>query len=816
MGLKISAIKDSLVMLRQLSGQKNIGALKPGAFGTPVLPAKNTDLLNLTYKTASKKLNQSEILTKYCADNNFVLDDVVARFEKGCKLIDPASKEHLLSLTQKGKITLYTPPVSRKKKVIFDMSDFLNRYADEGLLQKKPKGILNYLSKDAGANPNEAAESLKQLLLLEKEGKISAENIAQLLKTHPEGYGKECNEFISLLKRGDVSDKNVSQALLMIGNDIPLEIFNPKNIAKYSKDDLKKFALILQSSTKKLPPELLNSVTKELSKLVKVNRVPKEISKAFLNKFEQNMKVFAESKHSIDDLVKAGGVQLSYTRQSLKENILSKISHLPEKEQQVILNKFGLNSEGENIMSGFPVLMENNAKLNSVEASINNEIKKFLIENKVILPKGFEEYQAPLDSICKTFPEFMFTIGAKQHKTHSKPLAEHMLMAMQENMRNPLYKSLNETDKKILGISTLLHDLNKTERMIDSMHPLTSSQSVNSIVQRMEGLTTTDKNRIINFVENHHWLMKVKDLETVDSQVAMDLAFKFRHGNDFTMAKIFAESDLKAVNSSFFPTYGAKINSPMSKAIEENIAKLQANGKMVFTADVTLDKAIQAGAKEVAIGEGKNATKNYVIGAKELGLDTENVIYHAADDAGLICVAGNCGYGKELVLSASLGGKGRCATYNKLPEFIGFRQVDMNNIGSAFHGNTKYGKSYVKMHLYAYKYHDFVNKVNKLYPIEKEQYAKIFNEVSTKNLKLSEIHSNPNIQKILGGERQAKEFEAAISKVNKELESTMESYREVVIMDPELGFIGTKRGVQNMSYELRSFAQENNIPIVEF
>lgn len=809
MGFKISAIEDALTLIKKVSGQKYVGAIKP----TFSFPAKNGDLLNLSYKVAANKVNKAEILTKYCADKNIVLDDVLKEFDRAEMYLDNASKEQLLTLAKKGEIVLYTPVTKGKK--VFDAVSFCNRNAADGLQLRKPKGILNYIS-GTEAEAKEAAEGLKELLMLQKEGKLAPENITQLLKMYPENYGIECREFLSMLKKGEVTNENISQALLMVENGIPLEIFNPKNLTKYSKDDLRYFSLILQASIEKLPMELLHNITKEAAKLTKVNIVSKAVSKEFLNKFEQSMNVFAEHKHTIDDLVKAGGVKLSYTRESFKENILSKIKDLPSSEQKAILNKFGLAQESEGIMSGFPVLMEQGAKLTPVESSINNEIRKFLTENKIMLPAGFEEYQGALDGICKTFPEFMFTIGAKQHKTHTKHLAEHMLMAMQENMKNPLYKTLNPSDRRVLGISTLLHDLNKIERTVDPIHPLTSSQSVNAIVQRMEGLTTTDKNRIINFVENHHWLMKIKDLESVNPEVVSDLAFKFRHGNDFQMAKIFAESDLKAVNSGFFPTYGGKIQSKTVQEIEQRIRQIQANGKMVFTTDVTLDRAINAGAKELTLGEGKNVTKNWVVGAKELGLDKENVIYHAADEAGLICAAGNCGYGRELVLSASLGKQGQMGTYGNCPQFIGFRQMDMNNIGSAFKSNTKYGKTYNKMKLYLFKENTFPLKVKKQYSITDDDYAKVFNEVSSRNLKLSEIHSDKSIQKILGGKKEAIEFEEAVKSVNKELESTEEGFKEVVIMNPELGFIGTKNGAQAIGYDLRKFAQEHNIPIVEF
>ena len=162
-----------------------------------------------------------------------------------------------------------------------------------------------------------------------------------------------------------------------------------------------------------------------------------------------------------------------------------------------------------------------------------------------------------------------------------------MLMAFQENVRNPLYKTLSFEERRMLGIATLLHDINKIEHTIDRQHPLISSQTVNAIVNRMGGLTNAEKNRIINFVENHHWLMQITNGKEFSPEIVDDIAYTFRKGNDFTMAKIFAESDLKAVNKDFFPAYGNKIQSNMVKAIENRITQIQSGGKLIYTTDIT-------------------------------------------------------------------------------------------------------------------------------------------------------------------------------------------------------------------------------------
>ena len=814
MGIQIEALKNGLKYLGKVPN--NTTMFRSTSYVSKPLFSQKTDVfaktvegvVNKGEKNLVKTFNKEEILTEYCTKNNFTVEEVAKRFDEVAPHLDNVSQERLLKLVQENKVQLYS---NAKEKFIFIM----NRNASDGMQIATPKGILNYFT----GSPKElveTAQSLKLLLALEKEGKLAAENISELLKMHPKGYGKECSEFIKMLRNGEVRNENVSQALLMVENRIPLDIFNPKNLAKYSKEDLGNFSKVLQASRKKIPQDMLQNIAKELQTLVRVNKVPKNISENFIKNFESNMKVFANSKHTIDDLVQAGGIQLQYSRSALKENILSKISHLSEKEQNGILNKFGLTKSSENVLGGLPVIAENSAQLSNVEKIVNNEIKKFLTENKIVLPKGFEEYQGAIDDICKTFPEFMFAIGSKQHKTHSKYLAEHMLMAMQENMRNPLYKTLSTTDKKVLGISTLLHDINKTEHIVDSVHPLTSSQTVNSIVQKMEGLTTTEKNRIINFVENHHWLTKINQGTEFDSEIVKDLSFKFSHSNDFTMAKIFAESDLKAVNSHFFNSYGSKINTPMTKAIEDKIFELQSKGRMVFTKDITLQKAIDEGvAKTIVTGEGENAVTNWVANAKQLGLDKDNIIYHAAKDEGLMSVVGNCGYKKGLVLSTSLGRVGKNATFQNYPEFVGFRQVDMSNIGSAFVRNTKYGKDYEKFKMLAKKDGCFVAKVKAQCPVSDEQYVRAFKEISGRDIKLTDVHADKEIQCIMGGEAEAAALENALKNVNKELESTATEYGEAVIFEPEAAFIGTKRGIGEMSTELKKFCSENNILIVE-
>jgi len=830
MGINISIIRQAVSKFRYMPAKtpKNLGVTNPRFWNG----AGEETLVHFSGATAQKALNKTEILAKYASEHGLVEEDLVKAFEEAEKYLDDVSVERLLKLIKEGKINLHEkPPIQLKSRQHY--------FEDLERTAERPAKSVLYLKM-----VNESNISLfKKLLILEEEGKISANNIAELLKSN-----KRLSEG-DYMRNGKVHKDNFFVAKLLTENKYSIKVLSATTLDDLSQSELKELANILASKstntraaigirlqkfkdkiceldTPFLPKdlskrtELLAQVSKRLTSLTKVNTVSENISKKFLNEFDDVSRVFANSKHSVDDLVRAGGIKLSYPREEFKQNILKQIEHLSSEEQNRILSKFGLAREGSKDLSGLPVYI-NSENLSQVEKNINNEINKFLNQNEIHLPKGFEEFKPALNQICETFPEFRFAIGSIQHGTHSKDLAGHMLMAFQENVRNPLYKTLSFEDRRILGISTLLHDINKIEHIVDRQHPLISSQTVNAIVNRMGGLSNAEKNRIINFVENHHWLKQISNGKEFSQEVVDELACTYRKGNDFTMAKIFAESDLKAVNTAFFPKYGEKIQSDMVKAIENRITQIQSGGKLIYTTDITLERAIASGAKKQILGEGEQATENWVISAKDLGLETENVLYHAPGkpDAFILAESG-FGYGNEGVLSCSLGRAGHSSTYQNRTEFILFRKADMDNISIVATGNANSGanKDYEMAKEWILSGSDYGidygTEVRNAYQeltsktISESEYAKLYRIASNPNMKLSDIHSNKQIQAILGGEKEARAFEESISKINETFVSSEKTVGdgfvpEIVAHDLEMAGIGTNRTASEVDYLLR-------------
>lgn len=807
MGLKAIGLGLKKV-LPELEKRGVSSVIRPANLPSKINPNElklDTATFSKMTSSTSKVLKREDVIAKYCAENNLVANDILNIFNNTTKHLDEVSCERLLKLANEGKLELFV--TSKRKRFIF------NRLCEDKILLSKTKGVLNYLQE----GDKETQAILKELLALEKQGKITPNNINEVLKLQSYEdfeYTEQCLGLVKKLRSGEITNSQIKEASFYVTNDIPLEVFNVKNLSKFSKFELNYFALMTQGvKCKDFSPEIFNAIRKELSALVKVNKVSPEVSNAFLKNFNQTVQVFEKETLSIEKLAQAGGINLQYTRNAFKNNILKEIEHLPITEQNRILAKFGLANEGNGIISGLPIANES-TNLSKLESSINESIKKFLsTDNKVVLPQGFEELSPALDDICKAIPEFKFTIGAIQHKTQNYNLAEHMLKAMQENMKNPLYKELGNSDRRILGISTLLHDINKIEKTITTGHALPSSRTVNAIVERMPNLTPMEKDRIVNFVKNHHWLEKVSD----NSNVIDELATAFRSGNDFKMAKIFAESDLKAVNDRFFTNYGYKINSPATQAIDDAILNLQSKGRMMFTANVNAHKAIENGAKTVKLGSGVETTNNLVIDSKQMGFDTNYFAYHGSNESALQTVIASCGYDKGLGLSISIGKNGASKVFENNKIFVIFDRLNMNTLGkvASRNANTKYGKSPDQILGYMKKDKGFVREFKTNYPheISDKDYALVFREIQ--GLELNQVGSCKKVQQILGSETKAKDFENALRKTNSNFVSSATAHSETVAFDLRAGAIGTKGKASELSYDFRKFLEENNIPIVE-
>ena len=744
-------------------GKQFIGVLR-----VPKLP-KNINACEFKYARAveqqaastTTKLSRENVLIKHATAQNADINVVDETYSLIARNLDGDEQQQLLRLIDDGQLNLHAKV---KSKRFFDDLDFA-----EDSLEILPSNILE----TSCFNSLDDWALFKNILDFEKKGKLSGEFVAPMMNLERNDWylAKGLNKVFYQLEKGEVS---------------------------YAK---------MKSWLEKLKVGHLHT---DLRVLPKVNFVSSEATTQFLTKFDDIVYSFKGGR-SIDELSQAGGIGLKYSRNALRENILKHVEKLPQSERQAVLSKFGIDD-----LDNLPVFSQNTAGFSSTELAINKEIEKFLFKNEVILPKGFENYKGAIDEICTTFPEFRYAIGAKASGAHEYNIAEHALKALQENVNNPLYKTLNEADRRVLNISTLLSDVRTlpSERFIT--HADVSGLTVEAVVRRMN-LPVAEQNRIINMVENHHWLDNIPfEGEQYSKFLVENLGTVFRSSNDFTVAKILAESDLKAVSSSLWKTQGVKLNSPVIREIENDIVQnIQSRGRMVYTGDVSMGRALEAGGQKIVLGTGDELTENVVVSAKQL-LGDNNACIHGASPEDIINAYKAGRYGVGGVFSTTVAREGTFPTsYGS--HFLMTKRLNMDDISMIMpkSRNTKFNKEYVQWDSMARAYFGFSKDVKTKYSeltskiLSDEQYAQLFREIPRDNL--NKIHSHPKVIEILGGKKEAQIFEDIIKARNI---NYSDKFCEAVVRDVQWGGLGFVSQPSEVPYLLRKFAQENNLPLV--
>lgn len=276
------------------------------------------------------------------------------------------------------------------------------------------------------------------------------------------------------------------------------------------------------------------------------------------------------------------GMPLKYSVHDFADNIKSLVNNLKIEEQQAILEKFNINlvytGEGFEI-SSIPKIPSNKEIKTSLERKISEEIIKFTTENEFEINNP--ELKVFLDDFVKVVPEFLFTVGKKQHATHAYTLDVHILKTLQNATEHPEYKNLSQEDKMVINTALMLHDIGKRfidEQTPDENHADISYKAAIPILDRFN-LPSDTKQRIAKLIENHEfyknynasytsflneqawnaqgkaeadehgWSFTPKtDYSNYFERSVKDVAGRFVNLQDAKLAKIFTFADLKSVN----------------------------------------------------------------------------------------------------------------------------------------------------------------------------------------------------------------------------------------------------------------------------
>lgn len=219
------------------------------------------------------------------------------------------------------------------------------------------------------------------------------------------------------------------------------------------------------------------------------------------------------------------------------------------------------------LMMDFPLLPKNEGEyaklLEQLVASIGIKFEKLppeqVKEFNAALMKLSQDNQS-LDVIFKCIPELKSTVGRKQHGAHDFDVFNHSMKVLKNIAADSGFKNLNNSDKKVMMLAALMHDITKKEGVIDEEHPFDSSLETYFITKRL-GLTKDEENKLYKLIKNHEWL-KYVNIESKDRRDyrIMQVSWEFMKDNLFEMALMFTHADLKAVKAdgSFHDTTNGK------------------------------------------------------------------------------------------------------------------------------------------------------------------------------------------------------------------------------------------------------------------
>lgn len=557
------------------------------------------------------------------------------------------------------------------------------------------------------------------------------------------------------------------------------------------------------------------SLMRELAQAASVEVLP--VSEKALHQYYSAMQSLEDVLPKTD--IASLHLQLQMPRRVFVERAQIATSKLSDAEKRKVFDHFGFEIR-DGKMSGYPVDMNTPAEgitshiTNSAFENVRKIVNSFTQENKIILPPEQKPLEDALNDVIKVFPEFLTTIGKQQHGTHTLTLDKHLLKVLQETMNHPEYKNLSIEDKKVFNIAVLLHDIAKTEGEVDKAHPFESAIDLSSIVSKTD-LSLDEQERVVNMVKNHHWLEELSHVEANDETALKSIAFCFRKPNDLLMAKIFAEGDLKGVSDDFYQMHKDVLTSTQIQKVEKYLSDIYKTG--IYLPQTHIPKASQIKMiTPTKLGQVEQTTTNVVVNlAKhhdltDLGFDNSQLqtLVHVFSDyeVGPATLKELEKETNEGVLSTSFIDRNNFGTYYSNGSGVLLEHEPTNiicagasNLGSGCKKDLKSQVSGIFSKTDART--DISKKLKEKLHLNDDEYAKLYQQL----LEAPCLESFPD------------------PKVRKAIQEVLQGYmnkdghNEITVLAPKIKGIFVKHAnAGDISYDIRKFAQDNDLPIIVF
>lgn len=369
------------------------------------------------------------------------------------------------------------------------------------------------------------------------------------------------SKMIALAKKQDINEIDLAKKKSVIRDIVSL------NTDLYQVSDELKQAFPLIPSNKEEYCLLLQNLSKS------IGIETSELTVEQINKFNANIAGMASSLAKLsDEEFNSLSFEQEYPKSEFIKNTFESVKDLKSTERQKVYDYFGFelkhNDNGTQVddnkkhsfsIIGYPVNLNNGKKLAKIEdpntkavvEKLRSEVVKFSENNHVsCINKEIEGFVNKILDLC---PELRTEIGRKQAGFHEFDVFKHSLKVMQKIVQNPNYDNLSKSDKKIMLMASMFHDITKAEAKPDPTHPNECSFDTFYITKKFK-LTKEERNKLYELIKHHEWLgyTNRKDIKTEEERESRikSVAYDLHYDNLFELSKIFTEADLKAVRSS--------------------------------------------------------------------------------------------------------------------------------------------------------------------------------------------------------------------------------------------------------------------------
>jgi len=564
---------------------------------------------------------------------------------------------------------------------------------------------------------------------------------------------------------------------------------------------------------------------------ISVKKLPKDVE----SKYYKAMKILENPKGDFMnwDFDKNPPVlELKYSLKDFKRDIMDTVANYSYSERTKALDYYGFElkkTDGGVELSGFPNVDKPDGRLSSIKDKrvlhLINKLSPYVIEfvqQNNITVKGSKEMSEALTDIITAFPEFLTTVGKRQHHTHDYTLDVHCLKVLQDVFNNPEYQTLSHTDRKEMQIIALFHDLSKAENQVDKEHPENSAFNVYYLLNKLD-MKEKDKLEIYNVIRNHDWLTHFDFSE----YAAKDIAFNMRGSESLKMLLMLSQADLKGVKKydTYYKMYGSKLKKAGMK-IQPYLRDLQRTA--INLPQTKIPKASElnqhSGIVDKIHSDGITNTVLYLKPNYDLGkagfkscrsTDDFNVLVHgldSKDSASMFQALGVIDSNALLSTSYILYSKGNYRAFRNEGFVL---DVAATNIHAAYWRD--FGSGYRKtIKETLYNTYLFRNNPTREYisgqlrqelKLTDKEYIQLFKQIE--DMPIEELEKkHPHA---------ARAYRKLFNDMEVSKRSFGRNYNEVLLSSPKIqGIFCYGKSPESVSVYLRRYAEKNDIPIIVF